>query len=214
MDILEKLFGSTARVKILKLFLFNEGENFENSDIAKRVRTSPQNVRKETLMLEKINLIKRRIFYTEIMKGKGINKKVVKKKVQGWTLNAKFEHLSALRNFLLTATPLKENNIIKSISTAGRPKLIVIAGAFIQDWDSNIDLLVVGDNMNETKLERAVRHIESEIGRELQFAFFSTKDFSYRMNIYDRLLRDIFDCKHQTVLNRLGSQYDGDLLSL
>ncbi len=214
MDILEKLFGSTARVKILKLFLFNEEDNFENSDIAKRARTSSQSVRKETLMMEKIGLIKRRTFYIEVVQKKGKQEKTVKKKVRGWTLNPKFEHLSALRNFLLTATPVKENSIIKNISTAGRPKLIVIAGAFIQDWDSDIDLLIVGDRMNESKLERAVKGIESEIGKELRFVFFSTTDFNYRMNIYDKLLRNIFDYSHQTVLNRLGSQYDGDLLSL
>lgn len=214
MDILEKLFGNPARVKILRLFLFNEGENFENVRISKRARVSASHVRTETLMMEKIGLIKRRIFYIEVTRGKGKNKKIVKKKVRGWTLDTKFKYLSALRNFLLTATPIGKNHIIKKLNTAGRLKLVVIAGAFLQDWDGAIDLLVVGDNMNETKLERAVREIESVVGRELRFALFSTQDFGYRMNIYDKLLRDMFDYPHQTVLNRLGSQYDGDSFAL
>jgi len=214
MDILGKLFGSPARVKILRLFLFNEGDNFENIDIAKRARVSTLSVRTETLMMEKIGLIKRRVFYIEVTRGKGKNRKNVKKKVHGWTLNPKFTYLTALRNFLLTATPLKGNHIVKKLNTAGRPKLIVIAGAFIQNFDSDVDLLVVGDSMHEGKLERVVRDIESEIGKELQFALFSTKDFQYRMNIYDKLLRNIFDYPHQTVLNRLGSQYNGNSLSV
>ena len=214
MDILEKLFGSSARVKILRLFLFNEGDGFENSDIARRARVSSNSVRTETLMMERIGLIKRRTFYTEVARGKGKNKKIVKKKVRGWTLDPKFKYLSALRNFLLTATPIHDNYIVKKLNAAGRPKLVVIAGSFIQDWDGDIDLLVVGDGMSEAKLESAERGIESEMGKELRFAFFSTKDFSYRMNIYDKLLRDIFDYPHQTVLNRLGSQYDSDSLSI
>ena len=212
MDILEKLFGSPARVKILRLFLFNEGENFENADIVKRARVSATSVRTETLMMERVGLIKRRVFYKSAT-GRGAHAKVTKKKVRGWTLDTKFKYLTALRSFLLTATPMGENQIVQKLNTAGRPKLVIIAGAFIQDFDGNIDLLVVGDGMSEAKLETAVRSIESEIGKELRFALFSTQDFSYRMNIYDKLLRDIFDYPHQTILNRLGSQYDASSFS-
>ncbi|MEX0651963.1 MAG: hypothetical protein WD509_00605 [Candidatus Paceibacterota bacterium] len=203
MDILEKLFGSAARVKILRLFLFNEGDQFENADIAKRARVSSASVRTETLMMERIGLIKRRVFYTQIKKGSGVHAKVVKKKVRGWTLDSKFKYLAALRSFLLTATPIGQNQIIKRLNTAGKPKLVIIAGAFIQDYDGSIDLLVVGDGMSDAKLESAVRGIESEIGKELRFALFSTEDYKYRMNIYDKLLRDVFDYPHQTILDRL-----------
>ena len=84
MNILEKLFGSPARIKVLRLFLFNEGECFENSDIARRTRISASSVRTETLMMERIGLIKRRVFFRDVTRGKGRNKKIVKKKVRGW----------------------------------------------------------------------------------------------------------------------------------
>ena len=200
-------------MKILRLFLFNEGDNFENTTIAKRARVSSTSVRTETLMMERIGLIKRHTFYTEVARGKGKNKKIAKKKVRGWTLDPKFKYLSALRSFLLTATPIGQNQIVKKITNAGRPKLVIITGAFIQDFNSEVDLLVVGDGMSEAKLNSAVRSIESEIGREIRFALFSTEDFGYRMNIYDKLLRDVFDYPHQTILNKLGSQYDGDSFS-
>lgn len=210
MDILDKLFGSSARVKIFRLFIFNEGEDFENANIAKRTRTQTSSVRTETLMMEKIGLIKRRTFYVKTERGSGKKKKTIKKKVRGWTLNTKFKYLSALRSFLLTATPIGQNKIVEKLNIAGRPKLVVIAGVFIQNLDSDIDLLVVGDSISEGKLGYAVRGIESEIGKELRFALFSTEDFNYRMNIYDKLLRDMFDYPHQIILNRLGNQYDMD----
>lgn len=213
MKILEKLFGSAARVKVLRLFLFNEGEPFESSDVAKRARISGPAARKEITMLEKISLIKRKVFFKEVTVGSGKNKKIQKKKVRGYTLNPKFVYLPSLRNFLLTATPMRDNEIVKKLAAAGNCKLIIIAGAFIQDWNGQVDLLVVGDNINESRLENAVRDIEAEIGKELRFAFFQTQDFRYRMNIYDKLLRDVFDYPHQTILNRLGSQYDGDAFS-
>lgn len=210
MDVLAKLFGNPARVKMLKLFLFNEGESFQNTDIAQRARVSAQNVRTETLMMEKIGLVKRRIFYIEASRGKGRKRKAVKKKVRGWTLNSTFTYLQALRSFFLTASPAHDNSIVRRLNRTGKYKLIIIAGVFIQDWDSRIDLLVVGDAINQSKLESVVRDLEADIGRELRFASFSTKDFTYRMNIYDRLIRDVLDYPHQVVLNRLGDWYASD----
>lgn len=213
MDIVEKLFGSAARVRILRLFLFNEGANFENADIAKQTKTNATAVRRETALFLRIGLIKRVTFSVPVTYKKGSKKRVVKKRVQGWSLDSKCPQIAALRSFLLTAAPMEENQIIKKLNRAGRCKLVVVAGSFIQDWDGAIDLLIVGDGINDTRLERAVRDIEVEIGKELRYALFTTRDFQYRMNIYDRLLRDIFDYPHQTLLNRLGSQYEGTLFS-
>lgn len=209
MDVLAKLFGGDAIVKMLRLFVFNEGENFENSDVEKRARVSKESVRIETLMMEKIGLIKRRTFYAEAERGVGRKKKVVKKKVKGWTLNPNFIYLQALRSFLLTTAPFQQNNISKKLQTVAKCKLIVIAGSFIQDWNSRLDLLLVADNVNTARLEHAIKDIEAELGKELRYAVFSTTDFTYRMNIYDKLIRDVLDYPHQTVMNKLGDWYGG-----
>jgi DNA-binding Lrp family transcriptional regulator len=209
MEILSKLFGSPARVKILRLFLFNEGDNFENSDIATRARVSVSAVRKEVSMMEKIGLIKRKVFYTQIIRGNGKKKKITKKKVSGWTLNPQFVYLHALRSFLLTATPMRENAISKRLQSVAKCKLILIAGVFIQDWNSRLDLLLVADGVQNARLETAIKEIEAELGKELRYAVFSTVDFTYRMNIYDKLIRDVLDYPHQTVLNKLGEWYSG-----
>lgn len=212
MEILDTLFGGAARVKVLRLFVFNEGDNFELRDIARRTRIPVSSVRKETVVMERAGLIKHRTFFAETTKRGGKSKKTAKKRARGFTLNPKFKYLAALRTFLLTATPIQHNEIVKKLNTAGRCKLIIIAGTFIQDVNGDVDLLVVGDGINESRLERAVRDIETKLGRELRYASFSARDFMYRMNIYDKLLRDIFDYPHQTLLNRLGKEYNGEKL--
>lgn len=208
METLDILLGGAHRVKILRLFVFNEGDTFELKDIARRTRTTISSTRKETAMMEKVGLLKRRVFFTSMTR-RGKKGKTAKKKARGFTLNPKFKYLTALRTFLLTAAPIQHNEIVKRLNTTGRCKLIVIAGTFIQDVNGNVDLLIVGDNISEPRLERAVRDIEAKLGRELRYANFSTHDFAYRMNIYDKLLRDIFDYPHQTLLNRLGREYNG-----
>lgn len=204
MEILSKLFGSTARVKIIRLFLFNEEECFENKDVAKRARVAAHSVRSELGMMEKAGLVKKVSFYKEIERGRGENRKLIKKRVRGFKLNQKFKYLQALRNFLINAAPLQQNEIVKKLSVAGSLKLVIISGVFIQDWDSRIDILVVGDNIKMSRLETAIKGIEADIGRELRYAIFPTKEFKYRLNAYDKLIRDVLDYPHQTVVDRLG----------
>jgi hypothetical protein len=82
--------------------------------------------------------------------------------------------------------------------------MIIAAGVFIQNWESRVDLLIVGDDLNITKIESVIKMIESEIGKEIAYSAFETQDFQYRMGIHDRLVRDILDYPHVTLLDRLG----------
>lgn len=88
--------------------------------------------------------------------------------------------------------------------SVGRVKLIVAAGIFIQNWESRVDLLIVGDDLNLNKIESIISIIESEIGKEISYSAFDTQDFEYRLGIHDRLVRDILDYNHVTLIDRLG----------
>ena len=81
---------------------------------------------------------------------------------------------------------------------------MIAAGVFIQNWDSRVDLLIVGEELNLHKIESIIRNIESDIGKEISYSAFETQDFEYRMGIHDRLVRDILDYPHVTLLDRLG----------
>lgn len=202
MEILGKLFGSPARVKILRLFLFNPEEVYERKDIARHARVSSDTVSRELIRLKGIGFAKRKICYRETLrKRKGRTRK---RKVLGWVLDPSFKYLQALQTFLIHATSLKENEIAKKLLRVGNLKLVVASGIFVHDSDSKIDLLIVGNGVKIPLLESAIRNIESEIGRELRYGCFTTKDFQYRLNMYDRLMRDIFDYPHHVVIDRLG----------
>ena len=82
-------------------------------------------------------------------------------------------------------------------------KLIITSGIFIQDEDSRLDLLLVGDRLNKITLDRTVKILEGEIGRELRYAVFDTRDFNYRVSVYDRLVRDVLDNPHQRLLDKM-----------
>ena len=62
MEILGKLFGSEARVKILRLFFLNEEMGFEMKEIEKRTKLKATTVRKEIVALKSIGFIKKKYF--------------------------------------------------------------------------------------------------------------------------------------------------------
>jgi hypothetical protein len=203
-EILERLFGGSAKVKIIKLFLFNVREIFDKDTISERTKSSSANVRRELGSLEKIKFVKKRTFFKEF-ESRG---KMIKKRVDGWYVNPEFPLLSALQQLLIKTAPFSHNEIISKLSKAGKLKFVVITGVFIQDFDSRIDILVVGDNLSKARLDTSIKSMEAEIGRELRFSTFETADFKYRLDMYDKLVRDILDFDHEVVLDKMGIAQD------
>jgi len=178
------IFGGEAKVRIMRLFIFNVGQTFPISEVATRAKVRSNVARKEVNILTKAGLIK--------------------KMAKGYILNSSYPYLAAIANFLVDANPISDKEIVRKISKAGAIKLVLVSGVFLHDRDSRIDILVVGDHLSQSKLLSAISSIEAELGKELRYAAFETSDFNYRMGIYDKLIRDIIDAKHKKILNKLG----------
>lgn len=180
------IFGGEGKVKIMRLFIFNPGTIFTAVEVGKRAKISSSAARRELNTLLKSGLIK--------------------KGSKGYSLNRSYRYLTAIGNFLIDATPLSEREIVNRISKTGSVKLVLIAGVFLHNPDSRVDILVVGDHIKHSKLLSVISSIESELGKELRYAVFETSDFNYRLGIYDKLIRDILDSQHEKILNKLGLQ--------
>lgn len=193
METLSRIFGSETKVKMMKLFIFNEEHVFSTKDISNRTKSDLGKVRREISNLEKMGLIRRRV-----SRGK-----------HGFVLNNQFAYIKQLRAFLIDVEPLQPREVVKKIAKSGSVKLIVTSGIFLQDPESRADLLVVGDSVKKAKLENIIKSVEAEVGKELRYAFFSTDEFRYRMSMYDKLVRDILDYPHRVLLDKLGILEDG-----
>lgn len=205
MQILAKLFGTPARVKIMRLFLLNSDQGFERKDVALRSKTPSSNSSREVTFLLGIGFIKKCSFTKEEVKKTKNGEQIKKKKVTGFILNPNFQYLTALRSILLDTEFLKKEDLASRFRVAGKIKLLITSGVFIREDDSSLDLLIVGDNLKNSIIEKTVRLIESEIGKELTYAIFDTKDFLYRLSMYDKLVRDVLDYPHEKVIDTMGS---------
>jgi len=204
MEVLSKLFGSKDIVKMLRLFILNPDEYFELADVIARTKGDRDAVRQEISMLLRIGFVKRRSFYKEVERKRKGKKVQARKRVSGYTLNEEFMHLTALRHLVAGNEMVNGRDLTKKLARSGQLKLVVLAGIFVGDLHSRVDLLIVGDRLRRSALESVIRGFEAEIGREIHYAVFGTSDFKYRLSMHDRLLRDTFDFAHSTVIDRLG----------
>jgi hypothetical protein len=188
MEPLAKIFGSPARLKMLRLCMFNQNVGFSLTDIATRTKLTTDTVRRETADLLSAGLLRK----------KGV------RAAARYQVNPRFEHLVAFESLIRETTNVRPKDMLMSLRRAGSLQLVVLSGLFTGMIEPQIDLLIVGDNLDERALASSVRTLEAELGREIRYASFATADFRYRRGVYDRLLRDVFDYPHRVLVDKIG----------
>ncbi len=204
MDILSALFGSEARIKIMRLFLFNGEGLFDLTDICLKSKVNSRVAKKELNTLEKAKLIKRKSFYKISQKKNGKKIVEIKKRTEGFFLNQEFKYMEPLKALLISTNILNGEKIVSKLSKAGKLKMVVVAGVFIQDNESRLDMMVVGNNLSKGVLNNVIKEIEAEIGKELIYSYFEQPDFQYRLGMYDKLIRDVLDYPHKVLLDKMS----------
>ena len=74
----------------------------------------------------------------------------------------------------------------------------------MRDAHRSLDMLIVGDKLDLGMVQKNVALLESEVGKELRYATFTTDEFMYRIKMYDKLIRDVFDFPHQKLVNQIN----------
>lgn len=200
MDAFAKILGGAARLKLLRLFLFNPGNTFAKEEVIQRLKISPKSATREVGLLEKSGLIKRKMVTLERPGARGVRKV----RAQGWIVDQAFPFFPLLQRFLIDTTLLEKDEIVARLRSAGRIDLLVVSGVFAKHWEARLDLLVVGSRLKEATLEEGIKGMEAELGRELHYAVLSTEEFYYRRSIQDRLIRDVMDFPHEVLIDRVG----------
>lgn len=211
-QILEQLFDSSVKARLLKLFLRNPEKVFQIKEAAQRIRSDARLVRKQINALADIGFLrckkirqklakKIRRKARKIKKIKRIKKNIIKVDIY-YCLNPKFEFFNELSNLVLKSSPASKEKILKNIQKLGRIKLALIAGVFLNADNSRTDLLLVGD-INKRGLKTFLSNLEAEVGREIAYSVMNIKEFNYRYHMFDRFIRDILEKPHEKLINKL-----------
>jgi len=198
---LEQLFGSKTRLKLLKFFYRNPSKAFFVREISRSIDAQINAVRRELEILQNVGLIKE--------ESKEETKEVKKSKDYGANLR-KYYKLDEngpiyveLENLLLKENLLGQQDFVKNLQTkAGDLKLLLLSGRFTGDKKSPIDILVVGE-VKERALDKMVEQYEKDYGYSLRFTVMTESEINDRRYVMDKFLYSVFECKHLKAINKM-----------
>lgn len=173
---LQELFVSEVRIKILKLLLLNPDKSYHVRAIVRAVSAEINAVRRELDNLIGINLLRKRqssnkLFYT-----------------------VDTTHL--LYSDLLSRLSKEEGlggKLVKRLKELGGIKFMMISKAFLRGRLSSaldVDLFVVGD-VRIDSLEKIIKEYQQETTREINYSVMSEEEFRHRKRANDHFITKI-----------------------
>jgi predicted nucleotidyltransferase len=191
---LEKLFGSNSRAKIIKQFFFHPEERFYLRQLARDLSLQVNSVRRELENLLELGLISEQASPPEEPKT-GQDKKY-------YIVNKDFILYEDLKSLVAKSQMLYKDDMVESLKKLGNIKLLVLTGVFVNNFSSAVDILIVG-KVNKEKLVKIINNLEKELGREVNFTLMTSLEFKYRREIMDIFVYDILDGEKIVVIDEM-----------
>jgi len=188
-QILEKLFESPAKTRLLKLILRNIKTLFPMSEIKRRTQLDARSINKQL----------------DIFRSIGLVKAVTRKKEKVFGVNPAFAFYDELSSLVLKSSPASKGKMTNKIRGLGKVKMAILSGIFMEENRGNrrIDILLVGDAISDRKLTNFIKSLEAEAGTEISFAVLSSEEFIYRYKMFDKFVHDILEKPHEKIINKL-----------
>ena len=186
-EILEQLFGSRERARLLRFFLQNPEQQYEFADIIRKnmIKSSPTRH-------ELVNLSNMKFVIKRSKKGKNY-----------YELNQNFNFYPELKNLIAKSNVYPQCKSLGRISGLGSVKLAVISGVFISYPKSKADMIIVGDGISKAKLKNLMNSLEAEIGKEINFVLMTMDEFKYRLNMLDKFVLEFLEGPHEEIINKV-----------
>jgi len=196
---LEQLFGSKTRVKLLHFFFRTPEESYYVRQLARELDTQINAIRRELESLLALGII--------------IEKEAAQKKQNATKAGASLRKYyqvnpSALLYPELHALLMKdivaeqEEFISKLKDSVGDLKMLVLTGSFTGDKSVDTDILIVGEVKPRT-LDKLVTKYEKDLGFPIRYTIMTEQEFMDRRYVMDKFIYGIFEADHMRVINNL-----------
>ncbi|MFA6392375.1 MAG: winged helix-turn-helix domain-containing protein [Patescibacteria group bacterium] len=191
---LEQLFGSRTRVKLLRLFLTEPEKLFFVREITRTIDERINSVRRELKNLEDMGLV---MSHDEDQK-------------KFYQVNSNFILFPELRGLILKAQVILEDKLVSDIKALGNIQYMVLTGFFVGIQDNSTDILLVG-KINRDKLTRLMDKFEKFFNRTINYTVMTTKEYKYRRDLTDRFLYDILENKNIVMIDKFSKFQKKDI---
>lgn len=198
---LAKLFGSVARVKILKLFLLNADSSYYIRQISRHLGLQPTAVRRELDNLEHMELL---TSHQGEEGDEGMDDdKPGKNDRKYFQANKSFVLFNEIKDLIIKGQVLCEKEFTDKLRKLGDIKLLILSGLFINDKQAPVDMLIVG-NFNKDKVAKLVKGLEEDLVNEVNYSVLSEEEFYYRRQVTDVFLYSVLEGKKIVVIAEAG----------
>ncbi len=188
---IEQLFGSKTRVKLLQLFYGNPNRSFYVREITRKIDEQINSVRRELANLLSIGIISsdttnNRLYYE---------------------VNQVYEFYQPLSAIFggKAATPVAKaaatDNETNDIQQIGNVELAIYSGQFTRDESAGVDIVIVGD-VNQTQMHKFITELEAKEGKEIRYAVMPLDEYKYRLQVNDRFLSNVLAAKKQILIDK------------
>lgn len=195
---LEHLFGSKTRLKLLRLFFREADKPFFVRELTRIIDVQINAVRRELELLVAAGLVEETDVDSKTSRdpSSGLRKY--------YRLNRASLLYPEIQSLLMKAKILEDQSFFQDIQKkGGEIALFVLTGSFTGDKRAQTDILMVG-NVKERTVMNMIDDYEKTHGTALRFTFMTEQEFHDRRQIMDKFLFSIFECEHIKVINTLG----------
>lgn len=177
---IDALFGSKTRVKLLHLFFNNPGHSFYVREITRKIDEQINSVRRELANMMKVGVVVSQTVDNKLY----------------YEVNQEYEHFEPLSQIFADVKQPRKVAIPvlswqdKLVRTLPSSMLIVASGSLSGSTHTDVDLLIVGP-VAPAKLKAFIKEFESGEGRTLNYTAMPMQEFYYRLSIRDKFVSDI-----------------------
>lgn len=192
---IDALFGSKTRVKLLHLFLNHPGESFYVREITRKIDEQINSVRRELSNMLEVGIIT----------SDSADNKLY------YQVNQRYDYYVPLRAIFGDKSSSNKPVNVKSDDFDDKYKtlfgditglrLAVLTGVLVRGSSSSIDVLIVGSVVS-SKVKLLIKEIEKSEGREINYSVLSYDEFYYRLSVRDRFITEILNGEHKVIVDK------------
>ncbi len=187
--VLDKIFGSRLRAKLLGWFFTHIDEQFFVRQLAPILKEDPTNISREMAKLESL----------------GILASVRQGNLKQFRVNKACSFLNELRGLVLKTTGVA-GQIKAEIERIKGIKIAFVYGSFAkgeETAESDVDLLFVG-NVDQGVLDTALQGLEKDLGRTINYVLYDSKEFREKVSSRDGFIADVLAGEKVMLTGEIG----------
>ena len=185
---LDNIFGSIARTKLLKFFCVHSEGKFFIRELARNLDLQINSVRRELNHLEDFGLLN----------------SLEENGKKYYCTNLDFNLFKEIKNLVFKVIGLEETVIANKMSKISGLQMLLFTGVLTKS-PAHTDVLIVG-KVNKNNFIKHLSKIADGFIEPLRYTFLSKLDYLYRLDIVDKFIYDIWSNENIVIIDKISKQ--------